>query len=246
MISRFLPVGLGLAAALGAAAATTNDLSDKEIQGRQLAQQLLLAQRPASNFTQTGILKIRDAKGGRTEIPIRFQIIVAEPDSLSWSSHYEMTTTNNPARLTIVHGDGKPNGYRLFKGGGQSDLDRNQTMIPFAGSDFWVADLGLEFFHWPAQKLLKKVVRSSRGCSVLESTNPAPTTNGYARVVSWIDSENGGILHAEAYDARGKLLKEYDTRKLKKMDGQWRVEEMEIENDQTGSRTRLEFDLKTE
>ena len=47
----------------------TNDLSDAEIQGRQLAQQLILEQRPATNFTQTGVLKIRDAKGQRTEFP---------------------------------------------------------------------------------------------------------------------------------------------------------------------------------
>ena len=94
--------------------------------------------------------------------------------------------------------------------------------------------------------MVKRVVRSSRGCSVLESTNPDPSTNGYSRVVSWIDSESLGILHAEAYDAKGKLLKEYDTKKLKKVKGQWQVEEMEIDNDQTGSRTWLVFDLKKE
>ena len=230
--------------AIGAPAQTTNDLSDAEIHGRHLAQQLRQQQRPTTNFVQTGTLKIRNAKGGRTEIPIQFQIVVTEMNSLNWLSNYQTTMTNNPVRLMIVHCDDKPNGYRFFEGDGQRDLDGNQAMIPFAGSDFWVADLGLEFFHWPGQKLLKKVVRSSRGCSVLESTNPEPATNGYSRVVSWIDSESGGILHAEAYDAKGKLLKEYDTKKLKKVNGQWQVEEMEICNDRTGSSTRLEFDLK--
>jgi hypothetical protein len=243
---RFASVVLGLLAAAGAAAATTNEWSDAEIQGRQLAQQILLAQRPATNFTQTGVLKIRDAKGGRTEIPIQFQIVVTELNSLNWLSNYQTTTTNNPIRLAIVHGNEKPNGYRLFEGGGQRDLDGDQAMMPFAGSDFWVADLGLEFVHWPGQKLIKKVVRSSRGCSVLESTNPDPATKGYARVVSWIDSESLGPIHAEAYDAKGKLLKEYDTKKLKKVNGLWQVEAMEIDNNQTGSRTRLEFDLKKE
>ena len=109
-----------------------------------------------------------------------------------------------------------------------------------------MGDLGLEFIHWPGEKLLKRVVRSSRGCSVLESTNPDPATKGYSRVVSWIDSESDGIIHAEAYDAKGKLLKEFDTKKLKKVNGQWQVEEMDIRNVQTGSRTRLEFDLKQE
>jgi len=114
----------------------------------------------------------------------------------------------------------------------------------FANSDFWVCDLGLEFFHWPAQKVLKKEIKRSRGCTVLESTNPNPATNSYSRVVSWIDSESGGIVQAEAYDFNGKLLKEFAPKSFKKVNGQWELQEMQINNVQTGSRTRLDFDLK--
>jgi hypothetical protein len=117
-------------------------------------------------------------------------------------------------------------------------------MIPFANSDFWVCDLGLEFFHWPQQKVLKREIKRSRGCTVLESTNPDPSTNGYSRVVSWIDDESGGIVQAEAYDFNGKLLKEFMPKSFKKVNGQWEVGTMQMENVQTGSRTRLEFDLK--
>jgi hypothetical protein len=78
----------------------------------------------------------------------------------------------------------------------------------------------------------------------LESTNPDPSTNSYLRVVSWIDSESGGIVQAWAYDSNNKLFKEFYPKDFKKINGQWQVEEMDIENDQTGSRTRLEFDLK--
>lgn len=116
-------------------------------------------------------------------------------------------------------------------------------MIPFANSDFWVADLGLEFFHWPAQKVLKHEMRRGQACEVLESMNPEPSTNGYSRVVSWIDNDTGGIVHAEAFDAKGKLLKEFNPKEFKKVNGQWQLQEMEIRNVQTGSRTRLEFNL---
>ena len=115
-------------------------------------------------------------------------------------------------------------------------------MMPFLGSDFWAVDLGLEFFHWPEQKILKHEMRRGRACQMLESTNPSPTTNGYARVVSWIDNESSGIVHAEAYDVTGKVRKEFDPKSFKKVNGQWQLQEMEIRNDQTGSRTRLEFD----
>ena len=116
-------------------------------------------------------------------------------------------------------------------------------MIPFANSDFWLADLGLEFLHWPAQKILHGDTARGRLCKVLESTNPNPSPNGYSRVDSWVDNETPGILHAEAYDANGKLLKVFDPKSFKKVNGQWELQDMEIRNVQTGSRTRLEFDL---
>ena len=107
-------------------------------------------------------------------------------------------------------------------------------MIPF---------LGLEFFHWPEQKILKKEFRRNCSCEVLESTNPDPSRNGYSRVVSWIDEETLGIVMADAYDAQGKLLKEFYPKDFKKVNGQWQLGTMEIDNVQTGSRSRIEFDL---
>jgi hypothetical protein len=119
----------------------------------------------------------------------------------------------------------------------------NDEFSQFANSDFWLCDLSLEFFHWPAQKVLKKEVHRSRGCTVLESTNPDPSTNGYSRVVSWIDEESLGIVEAYAYDANGKLLKDFYPKDFKKVNGQWQVQTLVMENVQTGSRSRLEFDL---
>jgi hypothetical protein len=234
-----------LFSAAGATAEMTNSLSDAELQGRALARQLV-EQRPATNFTQTGTLKIRDAKGGRREIPIQFQILTTGTDSLDWRVNYQTTATNDPVKLVMVHSANRPGGYRLFENGVEQELDGAAAMIPFAGSDFWLADLGLEFFHWPQQKVLKKEVKRSRGCTVLESTNPDPSANGYRRVVSWIDSESGGIVQAWAYDSSNKLFKEFYPKDFKKINGQWQVGEMEIDNDRTGSRTRLEFDLKKE
>ena len=123
-------------------------------------------------------------------------------------------------------------------------LSDKEIITPFAKSDFWIGDLGLEFFHWPAQKVLPKPTNLVRGrdYTLLESTNPS--TNGYSRVLSWIDKETGGILQAEAYDFNGKLLKEFSPKSFKKVNGQWELQEMEIRNVQTGSRTRLDFDLK--
>jgi negative regulator of sigma E activity len=116
-------------------------------------------------------------------------------------------------------------------------------MAPFAGSDFWLADLGLEFFHWPEQHLKKEEMRRSRLCKVLESVNQKSAA-GYSRVVSWIDVETQGLLRAEAYDQNQRLLKEFSVGSFKKVKDRWELQDMEIRNVQTDSRTRLEFDLK--
>ncbi len=246
-------------------AETTNILSDAEIQGRELVQQIL-EQVPVTNSTITGVLNIRDSKGDRTSYPLECQIVVSATD---WQNSYEVVRTNElktgesyplKEKIIISHVLNQTNCYQheIQTGdffhqqkmashilGTKETLSDLEIMKPFVESDFLVADLGLEFFHWPAQRLLKHEVRRSRGCAVLESTNPY-SFNGYARVVSWIDSESLGIIHAEAFDSQNKLLKEFDPKSFKKVNGQWELQEMEIRNVQTGSRTRLEFDLKSQ
>jgi hypothetical protein len=261
--TQFAVAAMILFAAFGARAETTNDLSDAEIQGRRLAKQLY-DMRPTENFTNTGVLKIHEANGTNTDLPVRFETVVTETN---WQTIYTaiFSDTANLKLLDttkIIHVGGQQNQYEethFFdymhavipgrggihgpRGQGKSVLPGEQTMIPFANSDFWIADLGLEFFHWPEQKILKKENRRSRACNVLQSTNPS--TNGYSRVVSWVDEESGGIVHAEAYDANGKLLKVFDPKSFKKVNGQWELQDMEIRNVQTGSRSRIEFDLNS-
>jgi Outer membrane lipoprotein-sorting protein len=251
--------------AFGATAQTTKGLSDAEVQGQQLAQEIL-SQRPAENTNIKGVMQIRDEKGHRSEVPIVSRIIVTIdvantnitlPD---WYTFYQATLTNKMECLRVAHTSGLTNIYtystnandavpmvgdfpvigRIF---GSHPISAPALMTPFAGSDFWIADLGLEFFHWPDQKIIKHESRRSRACVVLESTNPNPTPGGYSRVDTWIDNETLGIVHAEAYDANGKLIKVFDPKSFKKVNGQWELQDMEIRNVQTGSRSWIKFDL---
>ncbi|MEJ0088639.1 MAG: outer membrane lipoprotein-sorting protein [Limisphaerales bacterium] len=254
--------------AFGAMAEKTNALSDAEIQGHSLAQEIL-SRRPAENSTNTGILHIRDGSGSRSEIPIICRIVVSISNANTyliipdWQTFYQANLTNQTEYLRVIHATDLTNIYSYSTNRSDAvpvlgDIPLSRHLFPghlvcgsalmsrFAGSDFWLCDLGLEFFHWPAQKILPKTTNLKRGreYTLLESTNPNPYTNGYSRVVTWIDKETGGILQAEAYDKNGEPLKEFSPKSFKKVNGQWQLQEMEIRNVQTGSRTRLEFDLK--
>jgi hypothetical protein len=240
----------GLLLATGIHAAT-NDTATAEVEGQQLVRQLRQLQ-PSENSSLTGVLKIFHSRSKRIEVPVQMQTLVT---ATNWQITYTASSANSENRMsvTIIHAEDQPNQYRLAQTG-QSGcgadplnfLTGSQTMIPFAGSDFWLADLGLEFFHWPGQKLLKKELRSGQSCSVLESANPRPVAGGYARIVSWIDIDTGGIVHAEAYDTKGDRLKRFEPKALKKVNGQWQLQEMQIRNLKTGSRTTIEFNLSQE
>ena len=218
-----------------------DDAQDPAQAGRQLAAQLL-AQRPTQNYTNHGVLRIKGTGGYRAEADLGVAITVT---ATNWSTTYTIGT-GAAETLRIVHTDGAPNRYYYqAPRAAVSEVAGDATMSPVAGSDFWIADLGLEFLHWPKQTLLKKEVKRSRGCSVLESINPHPAASAYSRVVSWIDTESGGLVQAFAYDLDNKRLKEFYPNDFKKVDGQWQVGIMEMENDQTDSKTLLKMDAKS-
>ena len=211
----------------------------------------MLAQRPDQNTTNTGRVTIRDAAGKEREIPVRFEI-TSTPTG--WESAYEtLSSAGGPGgmRLTVIHSGEQPNRYELIHPAAPGatnavaqQLAQDQVMAPFAGSDFWIADLGLEFLHWPKQRLLRKEMRHSKFCYVLESVNPQPVPGGYTRVVSWlIFDPPHGIIHADAYNARGERIKQFDPKNVEKVQGEYQLEAMEMGSGKAGTRTVIEFEL---
>jgi hypothetical protein len=206
-------------------------------EGRALVNEML-SDLPEENVV-TGTMAIRTKEKGKeyTKFPIKFQTIVTPTN---WCSIYSAKDTE----VTVIHTKAKPNEYRWHANGKLVILNGEQANIPFAGSDFSLADLGLEFLHWPEQKLLQKEMKSSRSCRVLESINPHPVAGGYSRIKSWVDAETDGIVQAEAYDVNGREIKEFAPTSFSKVNGQWQLEGMKIENVQTKSSATVKFDLK--
>jgi hypothetical protein len=217
-------------------------------EGRELVDQLL-SQVPVQDYTNTGTLLIRPRGGDAREMHVRFMLRVEQD---RWLSLYE-ADSNQPDQLnafTILSQVGEPNRY--FRGHPR-DPDSLAPLTPneaatlsFAGSDFAAGDLGLEFLRWPVQRLLKKEMRRSQSCNVLESIQTNAPAGSYSRVVSWLDIDTGGIVVAEAFDANRKRVKEFMPKSFKKVDGHYQLKEMEIEDFQKHSRTAITFDIAVE
>jgi hypothetical protein len=240
---------------LAAAAAPSSPppIGNPDQAGQELAARLRSTP-PAESRAFTGVLKITP-RGGPTRV-ISLTCMIRVPDAAglpaAWETTYRTAATGETPQETLCVRSraGRPPEYLHARGraaGGLPDdtwrVTGAQLETPLAGSDFWLCDLGLEFLHWPTQRVVRAQMMRSRPCRVLESVNAAPTTNGYARVLSWVDNEEGALLQAEAYDRAGKLVKEFSLGSFKKVDGQWQLQDMRLRHVRAGSRTWLEFDL---
>jgi hypothetical protein len=229
--------------------ATPTRTAQEEHQAAALVEELL-ALRPPENVLYGIMVRVESSEGGRSEVPIRY--LTTPVDDKGWEATYEARASSNRLeRLSIIHRQGEPNQYRytpdvdskpaLLLSGAQADL-------PFAASDYWLSDLGMEFLHWPQQRTVKHKItmRNNRPCHVLESINPKPNQGGYRRVLSWIDRESGALIYAEAYDQNHKRFKIFTLHGFRKVNGQWQPKALQIQNSQTDSRSQLEFRFETQ
>lgn len=206
--------------------------------GKALAAEL--RSRAPEPSLRTNTLRVENAAGQKRELKVKFE---TRPSSTNWVAVYEVLPgQRTTGRLVITNAAGVTNHCALEQGATQT-LNGNDTMTPFADSDFWVADLALEFLFWPGQAVIKQEMRKGQACQVLESTNPNPKGAAYAKVVSWVDNDSGGIVHADAYDASGKIFKRFEPSELERVNGHMQVKEIRMSNRKTGSRSWVVFDL---
>lgn len=216
--------------------------------GQELAERLRSAV-PEQNSTVHGTNIIKRA-GVTVEIPIVCQVKIGPTN---WETDYEAAATaqSGAERLVIIHTTNGPNEYLYARAASPSAAlpalavvpPAEAAAIPFAGSDFSLGDFGLDFLHWPVQRRLKGEMRLGQPCYVLESSNPGG--GEIVRVKSYIDEDSGGPLEAEAFDAQGNMIKKFSLHgsSVKKINGRWQLQKMDIGNKKTGSHTEIKFDL---
>jgi hypothetical protein len=192
--------------------------------------------RPDKAATNRAVLKIR-GRNGRRQVPLT---VITTPGEETWTVRYLVGAEARPSEtLTVTHATNRAPAYTLETGTNGPVSGGDPAVRTLAGSDFALGDLGLEFLHWPRQRLLERGLSNGRMCQVLESASPS--TNGPASVRSWVDEKQGVILSAEAYDARQVRLKYFSVSNFREVDDQWTFS-LSIVDDVKGTKTELSYE----
>lgn len=109
----------------------------------------------------------------------------------------------------------------------------------FVGSDFTYEDISGRDVSDETHTLLRSETLEDRPCYVLESRPVAGT--GYARRVSWIDSEHWIPLKEEYFDGREQKIRVFSADRVEEIGGHWTATRRTMRTLQTGQRTEVTF-----
>ncbi|MDY6122003.1 MAG: outer membrane lipoprotein-sorting protein [Porphyromonas sp.] len=110
----------------------------------------------------------------------------------------------------------------------------------FMGSDFTYDDMGSRNVDEDTHKLLGEEDLGGHRCWKLEST-PKDGRDVYSKKIAWIRQDCLIPITVEYYDKMGKLHRRLELSEIRKVDGVWTAQKMEMSNVQTGHKTVLEL-----
>ena len=220
-------------------------------EGQALAKELRLVQLGIPGPI-TATFKIRKRDGTRVEHDVQKH---TEQFENGWRDLFQISkgSTAESEWLWIKHSAGASPSYKLAVSrqlptapDAFRNLNSEQAMASIGESDFWIVDLGLDFLHWPDQRIFQSKIKRRKGvaCRLLESSRPTRSLSGYYKVRSWISIENGGIVYAEAFDINDRKIKVFEVAGVEKIEGVWYLKGLRIRNLRDKSMTVLEFDNK--
>jgi hypothetical protein len=133
---------------------------------------------------------------------------------------------------------GSSNTMQIYEAGGGSISDYT---APFLGSAFTMEDVALRFLSWKNQESAGEETLKDRKCWKIVSYPSSKDKTAYSKVESWIDQQYRALLKAVAYDADGKVVKEFNVRSFKQFDDIWMLKTLDLQASALGGRSRLEI-----
>ncbi|MFM8657414.1 MAG: outer membrane lipoprotein-sorting protein [Chthoniobacterales bacterium] len=141
---------------------------------------------------------------------------------------------DEPPRVLEVRLDDESTG--VFDGKGRAMKKGMQEPVA-EGAAVTAEDLSMGFLHWPDARLMGKENVRTRSAWKIE-LRPGKRGSEFAVVRVWLDEASGALLRIEGFDWEGKLLRRFEVVSGQRIDGQWMLKQMRIEQfgPESGSR----------
>ena len=100
-------------------------------------------------------------------------------------------------------------------------------------------DLTLGFLWWHGGTIIGREETRGQPCYVLDRHAPADEANPYASVRIWVDTRVSMLLQADGYNKLGDCVRHLSVKSFKKINDEWMIKDLEIENVPAGLKTIL-------
>jgi len=149
----------------------------------------------------------------------------------------ELTMQDNVIRFLfrdpneIINLDLNDNGTKLSRvvSGGKVEMPLSLYAESVRGTDINYEDLSMRFLYWPGAKIIGEDSLSFQKCWQVRVTNP-DGRGPYGTVDAWVAKNSGAMMQMEAYDAKGKKVKQFKVRKGQKYKGAYILKQMRVES----------------
>jgi hypothetical protein len=156
-------------------------------------------------------------------------------------------------QMTVRRASGQPPAFEYAAGNPPTAAVLPGLFDAVQETDISWTDLALSFLWWPGGSVIATNEVRGRRCYVVEVPVPAgldrpagaaPAAGGraatpYRSVRLWVDAEIRMLLQAEGLDEEGRTLRRLWVKSFKKVNDTWMIKDLEVQQVDTGHRTKL-------
>lgn len=194
----------------------------------------LLARLPTKPITLMGELVTEPEKGDKTRLTISIRLNYPREAVYTIGDAFGKAVE----QLTVIRENGKTS-YTYMAGD-------PITVVPAPALDkriqntalSWM-DLTLGFLWWDGGRIIGQAKNRGQPCYILDRHAPANAMIPYASARLWVDTRVSMLLQAEGYDKLGDLRRRLFVKSFKKMNHEWMIKDLEVEDHLTHSVTNL-------
>ncbi|HEY0793334.1 MAG TPA: outer membrane lipoprotein-sorting protein [Chthoniobacterales bacterium] len=107
-------------------------------------------------------------------------------------------------------------------------LNGGRLLQPVRGSDLTYEDLSLRFIYWDRATMEGEQPIRTVSCWII-LVQPSTRDTQYGSVRLWVPKEGGGLLRAEGFDQKARLIKRFEVISGQKIGGRWWLKQVRVE-----------------